>query len=198
MADDSGQPGPTQPSDPMHDDSDTGMIGSALRPQIIHATAVGINGRGVLIRGASGSGKSDLALRLILRSGVGPGAPLIQLICDDYVELSGPEPAAGNDDPGTMQSPDSLGVRAGSDHIKGLLEVRGVGIFEVPTLMTATVHLVVDLVCAEAVIARLPDGDEAVAEIAGQRLPRLMLNPFEGSAPDKIIMAMTHRQISND
>ena len=64
--------------------------------ETVHAGCVAIGGRGILIRGRSGSGKSDLALRLIDR-----GA---RLVSDDYtildarggrIRAAAPAPRAG-------------------------------------------------------------------------------------------------------
>ena len=51
-----------------------------FNPELVHATAIALNGRGILLAGKSGSGKSDLAIRLIDR-----GA---KLVCDDYCEIA--------------------------------------------------------------------------------------------------------------
>src|SRR5438105_12471801 len=105
-------------------------------PLLVHATAVAIatasGPRAVLLRGASGSGKSDLALRLI-----DAGA---RLVADDQSELS--------------RRGDTLVVRAPAT-ITGLLEVRGIGIVRLDALAEAPVVLLVDLVPAET-LERLP------------------------------------------
>jgi serine kinase of HPr protein (carbohydrate metabolism regulator) len=84
----------------------------------IHATAVAIEGRAVLLFGPSGSGKSDLAFRLIDRGAV--------LIADDRVIVEG----------GRAQCPLAL---------VGKLEIRGIGIVAMPHLASAPVALAVDL-----------------------------------------------------
>lgn len=140
--------------------------------KLLHATCVALDGRGgpfgVLLRGPSGAGKSDLALRLIDR-----GA---RLVADDQCEVAREESAAGP----------RLIARAPAE-IAGALEVRGLGIAEVPSLAQAPVALIVDLVAPEAV-ERLP---EAVREeILGVDLPRLALNAFEAAAPAKLDLAL--------
>ena len=129
----------------------------------IHATGVLIAGAGVLLCGKSGAGKSDLALRLIDGGAV--------LIADDRVEV--------RVDQGKVMAnaPASLA---------GLLEVRGVGLMNVPFAPESELHLVVDLVKPEKV-ERLPEPEWT--EIVGHRLPRLALAPFEASAPAKLRLA---------
>lgn len=119
---------------------------------------------GVLIRGPSGSGKSDLALRLIDR-----GA---WLIADDQVVVAHVEGRAVAGAPST---------------IRGLMEVRGIGIVSVPAVESAPLALVVEL-ASGASVPRLPEPD--FVEIAAVRLPRLVLKPFESSTPAKIRLAV--------
>ncbi|RAU23776.1 serine kinase [Paramagnetospirillum kuznetsovii] len=131
---------------------------------LVHATTVEITGQGVLIRGPSGSGKSDLALRLL-----DGGA---QLVADDQTELS-------------LQD-DQIVARA-PDTIAGLLEVRGLGIVKVVPRSWAPLALVVDLV-DESRIERLPE--PAYAHFLGVALPRLDLAPFQVSAAAKVRLAV--------
>src|SRR5256885_2398180 len=93
-----------------------------------HGTAVALEGEGVLLRGPSGCGKSDLALRLIDQ-----GA---RLVADDQTELY----IDGNDI--SMTAPVT---------IAGRIEVRGLGILNVPYLAHAPLRVVVDLVPSDAV-----------------------------------------------
>jgi HPr kinase/phosphorylase len=129
----------------------------------IHATCVEIDGVGILLRGPSGSGKSDLALRLI-----DGGA---RLVADDRTDL------AVEDGRLVASCPAALG---------GRIEVRGVGIGPVPTVSRSRVGLVVELVAPSAV-ERLPG--PATCSIAGIDLPCLALAPFEASAPAKLRLA---------
>jgi serine kinase of HPr protein (carbohydrate metabolism regulator) len=131
---------------------------------LLHATAIAIDGRALLLRGASGSGKSDLALRLI-----DAGA---RLVADDQSEL--------------YRRGDELIVRAPTT-IAGLLEVRGIGIFRLDALAEAPIALVVDLVADDAV-ERLPAPQTAA--ILGLSLPLVAVMPFEASAAAKLRLAL--------
>ncbi|WP_451972339.1 HPr kinase/phosphorylase [Azospirillum endophyticum] len=129
----------------------------------IHGTCVLLSGIGVLLRGESGRGKSDLALRLI------DGGAL--LVADDRVALTA--------EPGclTASSPPPLA---------GLLEVRGVGILPVPSAGSARIGLVVDLV-PRPEVERLPEAETDT--LMGVALPRLALHAFDASTPAKIRLA---------
>jgi RNase adaptor protein for sRNA GlmZ degradation len=130
----------------------------------MHATCVAVSGAAVLLRGASGAGKSDLALRLIEG-----GA---RLVADDQVELS----AEGG----------RLIARAPAA-IAGKMEVRGIGIVPASTEAAAPVALIADLVAPEEV-ERLPE--PAAETILGIAIPRIALAPFELSAPAKLRLAL--------
>jgi serine kinase of HPr protein (carbohydrate metabolism regulator) len=130
----------------------------------VHGTSVAIGGDGILLRGPSGSGKSDLALRLI-----DAGA---RLVSDDQTELS----RAG--DAVIMRAPQT---------IAGRIEVRGVGILRVPTAVQAPLRLVVDLVAPDRV-ERLPEPQ--FCEVLQRSIPRVALAPFEASTPAKIHVAL--------
>ncbi len=137
----------------------------------IHGTGILISGVGVLLRGASGAGKSDLAMRLIDEGAI--------LIADDRVEV---------------QVDQGKVTAAAPARLTGLIEVRGVGIMRVPFVPRAELHLVVDLV-APGLVERLPEvGWTPVVKghlprIADVRLPRIALAPFEASAPAKVRLA---------
>ena len=130
----------------------------------VHATSVAIGGDGILLRGPSGSGKSDLALRLI-----DDGA---RLVADDQTEL---------ERVGAV-----LEMRAPAT-IAGRLEVRGLGILRVPSVAAAPLRLVVDLVAPEAV-ERLPEPE--FCTLLGISLPLLRLAPFAASAAAKLRLAL--------
>jgi HPr kinase/phosphorylase len=133
----------------------------------LHATTVEIAGAAVLLRGPSGSGKSDLALRLI-----DEGA---RLVADDRTLL---------------RREGEILIASAPETIAGRIEVRGVGILEVPTVATAPVRLVVELVAPDAV-ERLPE--PSFAEYLGISLPLLAVAPFEASTPAKLRLAVRSR-----
>ncbi len=134
----------------------------------IHATCVDIGGAGVLLRGPSGSGKSDLALRLI-----DSGA---RLVADDRTEL-------------TLQggSDEQRVVASAPKEIAGKIEARGLGILAMDALSETPVALVVDMVDAGEV-ERVPE--PASLEILGLAIPLVRLDPFEVSAPAKLRAAL--------
>ncbi len=126
-------------------------------PQPLHACCVAIDGRGVLIAGPSGSGKSDLTLRLI-----DSGA---MLVSDDYTILGARE--------GTLYA-------TPPDTIAGRIEVRGIGIVERPFVQDVPVALWVEAGTPD----RLPE--PATRSIAGIALPAYTLSLLEASAPARI------------
>jgi HPr kinase/phosphorylase len=144
--------------------------------ELVHATAVAVAGQAVLIRGPSGSGKSDLALRC-LAAAPSPLLPVpAELVADDQVRI------------------ERIGARlraSAPPAIRDRLEVRGIGIVAVPAVSAADVILIADLV-PPAEIERLPDPMPAVS-ILGIELPVIRLAPFEQSAPVKLLMALCSR-----
>lgn len=131
---------------------------------LVHGTTVEIAGQAVLIRGPSGSGKSDLALRLI-----DGGA---QLVADDQTELS---------------PRDGRLVASAPAALAGMIEARGLGILRLPHRAWAPVLLVADLV-AETEIERMPELD--FAHFLGHCVRRVALAPFQASAVAKVRLAM--------
>lgn len=130
----------------------------------IHATCVSVDGRGVILRGPSGSGKSDLALRLIDQGGI--------LVADDRVDLR------IHGDNVFASSP---------QNIAGQLEVRGLGIMRLAYQADARLDLVVDLVERE-LVPRLPEG--LPASLLGVNIRHLHLHAFDSSTPIKIRLAL--------
>jgi serine kinase of HPr protein (carbohydrate metabolism regulator) len=130
----------------------------------LHATCVSLSGTGVLIRGAPGSGKSDLALRLIDQ-----GA---ELVSDDYCEITVEHGAL---------------MAAAPDAIAGKLEIRGFGIVRLPHIMKVAVGLIVDL-AKQPEIERLPATTSAVIENIA--VPWLKVDAFTASAAHKVRLAV--------
>lgn len=125
-------------------------------PSTVHATALIVGHRGILIRGPSGSGKSRLALSLLQSAGSG----FVRLVGDDRIHL-----AAVN---GRL-------LMRPATALAGLIELRGLGIVRLPFEPVAVAHLVVDLAAPDA--ARIPDPAAQSVEIAGVRLARLPVAP---------------------
>jgi HPr kinase/phosphorylase len=136
----------------------------------LQATAVCVQGVGVLLRGAPGSGKSDLAMRLI-----DGGAALI---ADDGVAL---RRAGGRL---MLRLPASAPAET-----RGRLEVRGLGILPVPTVEAAPLGLVVELLPAGAPPPeRLPES--TAISLLGLTFPVICLAGLEASAPAKVRLAV--------
>ncbi len=136
-------------------------------PGVPHATCLCLDGAGVLLRGPSGSGKSDLALRLI-------DDGRARLVGDDYCDYA---VADGH----LIARPRA--ARA------GYLEVRGLGVLRLDDHALApetVVRLVIDLTPG-APPDRLPPG--AWADVLGVRLRRFRLDPGEPSATAKVHLA---------
>ena len=140
----------------------------------VHATVVALAGRAALIRGPSGSGKSDLALRCLALPPLPGFTERPELVADDQVEIT--------------RAGDGLDARA-PRAIAGKIEVRGVGILDLPYRPVARLALVVDLVAAHDV-PRFPL-DEKTVEFLGVALPVAQLAPFEPSTPVKLLLALS-------
>jgi serine kinase of HPr protein (carbohydrate metabolism regulator) len=131
-----------------------------------------IGARAVLIRGASGSGKSRLALELLTaaRSGV---LRFARLVGDDRIHL---ERAGGR----LLARP--------AEALAGLIEARGAGILRLDYEACAVVGLVIDLGAADA--ERLPERKQV--EIEGITLPRLAVAPGATALPELLALLTSH------
>ena len=132
----------------------------------LHATAVLIGPKAVLIRGPSGSGKSSLALGLIQAASAGSTLPFARLVGDDRVHV---DAASGR-----------LLVRP-APALTGLIEIRGLGIRRLPHEPVAVIGLVVDLAAADA--ERRPARDAAETTMSGVKMPRLAVAPGQNPLP---------------
>jgi HPr kinase/phosphorylase len=137
----------------------------ASPPATVHASAVLVGPRAVLIRGPSGSGKSQLALELIELARTG-SLPFARLVADDRVHLE--------------SAHDRLLVRP-AEALAGLIEVRGVGLMRLTHEASAVVGLVVDLAATDA--QRLPEAASQRTEIQGVKLPRLAVASGTAAIP---------------
>jgi HPr kinase/phosphorylase len=124
----------------------------------VHASAVLVGDRAVLIRGPSGSGKSRLTFDLIVAGRSGQLPPAI-LVGDDRVQL---DTSAGN-----------LIVRPAPE-LAGLIEIRGLGIRRIEHVSEAVVGLVADLAADDG--ERLPAAEALTVSIDGVELPRIPVN----------------------
>jgi len=134
-----------------------------LPSEMVHASTVAIGGHAVLIEGVSGSGKSDLALRLIDR-----GATLIS---DDYT---------------LVRRGDAGLLACAAPNIEGRIEVRGIGIVALPFVDSQPVGLVVTL---SQQIERMP-AEKRIRAIAGLEVPAIVIDSREPSAPIKVEIAL--------
>lgn len=143
---------------------------------LIHGTCLAIGGEGVLLMGQPGSGKSDLALRLIDQGGVGLSGRLreAQLVADDQVVIRRSEGVL------MASAPPSL---------KGKLEIRGLGIAELPVVAEARLRLAVRLTPSTE-IERMPDLGSARMDILGIAVPLILLDPHNASAPARLRAAL--------
>lgn len=130
-----------------------------------HASCVEFEGKGVVIFGASGSGKSDLALRLIDAGG--------KLVSDDYVEI-------------TNES-DILYAHP-APNIKGMIEVRGIGLMKVAYKKSSVLAVALMLVPKED-IERLPEAKTFSEN--GAEIPLYEFYSFSASAIAKIRLLLS-------
>lgn len=141
------------------------MNAPSVSSETLHASCVAVGDRAILISGRSGSGKSDLALRLIDRGAI--------LVSDDYTIVRRVE--------------GRLLARAPAN-IEGKIELRGVGIVPLETASDVPVALIVDL---DLAVERLPER-KGPQRLAGVDVPVIAVNALEASAPVKVEVALKH------
>jgi HPr kinase/phosphorylase len=144
----------------------------------VHASAVLVGDRAVLIRGPSASGKSRLAFDLILAGRAGQ-LPATVLVGDDRVHL---DTVAGQ-----------LVVRPACE-LAGLIEVRGLGIRRCEHVGEAVVGLVVDLAAGDA--ERLPPPHALETRLNGVILPRIPVGTGDPPLP-LVVAALTTTESSS-
>ena len=138
-------------------------MSARLSSENLHASTVALDGRAVLIGGPSGSGKSDLALRLLDRG--------FTLVSDDrtLVRREGPRLLA-----------------SAPPTIAGKLEIRGIGIVDVDAVPDVPLALVVELASD---MQRLPD-DSRERLILGIGVPLINVDAMTASAASKVAVAL--------
>ena len=134
-----------------------------LSSETVHASTVASEGRAVLITGPSGSGKSDLALRMLDRG--------FTLVSDDQTIV--------------RRDGDRL-IASAPATIAGKLEIRGIGIVEMETAKDVPVALIVELTSD---IQRLPD-DSRERPVLGLPLPLVSVDALTASAASKVALAL--------
>ncbi len=139
------------------------MNAPRLSSETVHASTVAMDGRAVLISGPSGSGKSDLTLRLLDRG--------FTLVSDDQTLVRREE--------------DRL-IASAPPTIAGKLEIRGIGIVDMGHVNDMPVALLVELTSD---IQRLPD-DNRERPILGVSLPLISVDAMAASAPSKVALAL--------
>ena len=137
--------------------------GPRLSAETVHASTVALDGRAVVISGPSGSGKSDLALRLLDRG--------FTLVSDDQTIV--------RKDGGRL-------VASAPPTIAGKLEIRGIGIVEVERVDNMPVAMLVELTSD---IQRIPD-DNRERPLLGVKLPLISIDAMAASAPSKVAIAL--------
>ena len=138
---------------------------SRLSTEAIHASTVALGGRAVMLSGPSGSGKSDLALRLIDRG--------FSLVSDDQTLVR-------RDGARLLASP--------PPNIAGKIEIRGIGIIDLENISDVPVALLVELTSD---IQRLPD-DRRERAILGVAVPVVSIDATTASAAAKVVVALDH------
>ena len=136
---------------------------SRISAETVHASTVAVDGRAILITGPSGSGKSDLTLRLLDRG--------FTLVSDDQTLV--------------RRSGDRL-IASAPATIAGKLEIRGIGIVDMDVVKDVPVALIVELT---GEIPRLPD-DSRERPILGVNLPLISVDAMTASAPSKVALGL--------
>ena len=137
--------------------------GQRISAETLHASAVATEGRAVIISGPSGSGKSDLALRLLDRG--------FTLVSDDRTLV--------------RKDGEKL-IASAPPNITGKLEIRGIGIIDMDVLSDIPVALFVELTSE---IQRLPD-ENRERPVLGVRIPLISIDAMSASAPSKVALAL--------
>ncbi len=143
---------------------------------LLHGSCLSVAEAGILLLGAPGSGKSDLALRLIDQPGCGiSGIPKpARLVADDQVMV--------RLEAGKL-------IASAPPVIAGLIEIRGLGLLNIAQRAEVALAIVVQL-DRKAPIERMPDMEKNRYELMGTSLPMLLIDPALASAPARIRAAV--------
>jgi serine kinase of HPr protein (carbohydrate metabolism regulator) len=141
----------------------TPSAGPRISAETVHASTVATDGRAVVILGPSGSGKSDLALRLLDRG--------FTLVSDDQT---------------VVKKDGERLVASAPPNIAGKLEIRGIGIVDMETVTNVPVALLVELTSE---IQRLPD-ESRERPLLGVKMPLISIDAMTASAPSKVALAL--------
>ena len=135
-----------------------------------HAGLIALYGRngwaGVLIEGASGAGKSDLALRCLTLG--------FRLVADDRTDLWVDQGRLFGAPPGPIAS---------------MIEVRGLGVLAETALRFAEVRLAVRCLEPSDPLDRMPE--PAARNLLGVSVPQVAVRSSEASAPQKVVRALS-------
>ena len=134
-----------------------------LSSETVHASTVALAGRAILILGPSGSGKSDLSLRLIDRG--------FTLVSDDQTLL---------------RRADGVLIASSPATIRGKMEVRGIGIVEMDWVDDVPIALAIELA---GDIERMPD-DSRQRQFLGIGVPLISVDSRTASASAKAVLAL--------
>ncbi|MBL8905508.1 MAG: hypothetical protein JNM20_02410 [Rhizobiales bacterium] len=151
-------------------------MSSEAGAELMHATCISVGGKGILLLGPPGSGKSDLALRLIDTPGSGIAGDLLttQLVADDQVQL--------------VRIEDHLEAQA-PETLAGLLEIRGLGLVRVAHRASIRIDLAVRL-RPHREIERMPELADQRHTLLGISLPLVEIDPAAASAPARVRAAV--------
>ncbi len=139
---------------------------------LLHATCIAIDQQAVVLMGAAGTGKSDLALRLIDEGAI--------LVADDQVLLH----CTGNH---LMAAP--------ATSLAGLMEMRHIGLMYLPFIAPVAVALCVDLAVLDEKLERLPEKSSIL--LLDHPVPQLRLPSFAASTPAKIRAFLKHKRMDD-
>jgi serine kinase of HPr protein (carbohydrate metabolism regulator) len=134
-------------------------------PNFIHANALIVGAKGLLLRGPSGSGKSALTLALIAQAR--QANKFACLVADDRVQI---------------EAINGRIIARPHEKIAGCIEARGLGLITLPYLEACVLHAIIDLACPDQPQKRLPDESDKITQLMGIQLPRLVIAAHDWTA----------------